>query len=256
MGTVLENVLVSVPAWTVYLLVFVLPFVECSLFVGFVFPGETALLLGGVLASGALPGSAGRVNLVVLCVLATLGAVLGDSAGYAVGRRYGPAIERSRLGRYVGDRRWRSAEAFLVRRGGPAVFLGRFTAVLRALVPSAAGMSHLPFRTFLLWNAAGGVIWANLCVLGGYLAGASYHQLESYLGAGALVLTGLVLAALVVVHVVRSRRGRGSLVEQALGLPGDDPQPDGDTRPGGDTQPGDDPQPRDGDPATSVPTGR
>lgn len=225
MGSVLEDVLVSVPAWTVYLLVFVLPLVECSLFVGFVFPGETALVLGGVLASGALPDSDGRVSVVALCVLATLGAVLGDSFGYAIGRRYGPAIEQSRLGRFVGEPRWVVAKSFLLRRGGPAVFFGRFTALLRALVPSAAGMSHLPFRTFLLWNAAGGIVWANLCVLGGYAAGASYHRLEAYLGRGALVLTALALVALVVVHLVRKRRGHGSLVEDALDLPAEGDSP-------------------------------
>lgn len=211
----MEDVLVGVPAWTVYVLVFVLPFVECSLFVGFVFPGETALVLGGVLASGALPES-GRVSLVALCVLATLGAVLGDSVGYAVGRRFGPAVHRSRIGRVVGEPRWRTAETFLRRRGGPAVFLGRFTALLRALVPSVAGMSGLPFRTFLLWNAAGGIVWANACVLGGFAAGASYHRLETYLGTGALVLTALVLAALAAVHVVRKRRGHGTLLAEAL----------------------------------------
>ncbi len=155
MGALLESALVSVPTWTVLLLVFALPLVECSLFVGFVFPGETALVLGGVLASGALPGT-GRVSLLALCVLATAGAVIGDSLGYAIGRRYGAAVQRSRLGRVVGETRWLAAESFLRRRGGPAVFLGRFTALLRALVPSAAGMAGLPFRTFLLWNAVGG----------------------------------------------------------------------------------------------------
>ena len=94
-------------------------------------------------------------------MLATLGAVLGDAVGYGVGRRYGGAVQRSRLGRVVGPARWAAAEAFLLRRGGPAVFLGRFTALLRALVPSAAGMSRLPLRTFVLWNAAGGLVWAN-----------------------------------------------------------------------------------------------
>lgn len=210
MGSVVESVLTGVPSWTVYLLVFVLPFVECSLFVGFLFPGETALLLGGVLASR------GEVDVVTLCVLATLGAVLGDSIGYLVGRRFGPSLQRSRLGRVVGERRWRVAEAFLRRRGGPAVFLGRFTALLRALVPSAAGMAHLPYRSFLLWNAVGGLVWANGSVLAGYAAGSSYTRVEGYLGRGALALTGLVVLAAVVVHVVRRRGGHRTLVEQAL----------------------------------------
>lgn len=218
-GEIVQNVLVAVPPWTVYLLVFLLPFVECSLFVGFVFPGETALLLGGVLASGALPAGA-RVDVVALCALATAGAVLGDSVGYLVGRRYGPAVQRSRLGLAVGEQRWRTAEEFLRRRGGPAVFLGRFTALLRALVPSAAGMARLPFRTFLLWNAVGGLVWANGSVLAGYLAGASYARVEHYLGRGALVLTAVVVLAAVGVHVVRRRRGHGALVEEVLDVEG------------------------------------
>lgn len=209
-GSFVEGVLTDVPGWTVYLVVFLLPFVECSLFVGFLFPGETALVLGGVLASQ------GDVDVRLLCVLATLGAVLGDSVGYLVGRRYGPAVQRSRLGQVVGERRWRVAEAFLRRRGGLAVFLGRFTALLRALVPSAAGMSHLPYRTFLLWNAVGGVVWANAAVLAGYAAGSSYKRVESYLGKGALVLTALVVLTGVAVHVVRKRRGKGTFLEAAL----------------------------------------
>jgi len=204
-GGFLQDVLVGVPPWTVYLLVFVLPFVECSLFVGFVFPGETALLLAGVLASGALPGA--RVEVVAVCVLATAGALLGDSLGYAVGRRYGPALQRSRPGQLVGAQRWQTAEAFLRRRGGPAVFFGRFTALLRALVPSAAGMAHLPFRTFLLWNAVGGLVWANGAVLAGYLAGESFASVEEYLGRGALVLTTVVLLAAGALHLRHRRRG-------------------------------------------------
>jgi membrane-associated protein len=210
MAGFVEGVLTEVPTWLVYVTVFVLPFVECSLFVGFVFPGETALLLGGVLAAE------GKVSVVAVCVLAVLGAVLGDSAGYLVGRRYGAAVQRSRLGRVVGEPRWRVAEAFLLRRGGPAVFLGRFTALLRALVPSAAGMSGLRYRTFLLWNAVGGIVWGTGAVLAGYLAGASYRRVESYLGKGALALTGAVVLALVVAHLVRRHRGRPTMVEQYL----------------------------------------
>ena len=217
MGQILQDVLVGVPPWTVYLLVFLLPFVECSLFVGFVFPGETALLLAGVLASGALPGA--RVEVVAVCVLATTGALLGDSLGYAVGRRYGPALQRSRLGQVVGEQRWRTAEAFLRRRGGAAVFFGRFTALLRALVPSAAGMAHLPFRTFVLWNALGGLVWANAAVLAGYLAGASFSQVEDYLGKGAFALTALVLLAALALHVRHRRRRDSPAADAATSAP-------------------------------------
>jgi membrane protein DedA with SNARE-associated domain len=86
------------------------------------------------------------------------------------------------------------------------VFVGRFTAVLRALVPSAAGMAKLPYRTFALWNALGGSTWATGFVLVGYLAGESYKKVASYLGQGALALTAAIIVLAVVVHFVRKRR--------------------------------------------------
>lgn len=196
----LDSVLTSVPSWLIYVAVFAFPFLEASVFLGFVFPGETALVLGGVLASQ------GRVSVVGLIVVAILGAITGDAVGYAVGRRFGPGLQSSRLGQLVGDKRWQASERFLRRRGGPAVFVGRFTALLRALVPSAAGMARLPYKTFAVWNALGGTAWATGFVLVGFLAGESYKQVESYLGRGALVLTAVVVIGLVVVHLVRKRR--------------------------------------------------
>jgi membrane-associated protein len=204
----LDNVLTSVPTWVVYLAVFGFPFLEASVFLGFVFPGETALVLGGFLASQ------GRLSVGVVIALAIVGAITGDAVGYAVGRRFGPGLQSSRLGRVVGDKRWRSSEAFLLRRGGPAVFVGRFTAVLRALVPSAAGMAKLPYRTFALWNALGGSAWATGFVLVGYLAGESYKKVASYLGQGALALTAAIIVLAVVVHFVRKRRASANEASQ------------------------------------------
>lgn len=198
MNGIVESALTGVPVWVVYLVVFALPFLEASVFLGFVIPGETALVFGGVLAGR------GSVSLPVVLALAVVGAITGDGVGYAVGRRFGPGLQGSRLGQVVGDDRWRLTEDFLQRRGGPAVFLGRWTALLRALVPSAAGMSRLPYRTFALWNAVGGSVWAAACVLGGYLVG---DAIASYLAQAGYVLVGLV-AVLVVVHLVRSRRRR------------------------------------------------
>jgi undecaprenyl-diphosphatase len=195
-----DGVLTSVPTWVVYLAVFGLPFLEASVFLGFVFPGETALVLGGVLASQ------GRLSVGVVAGLAIVGAIAGDAVGYAVGRRFGPGLQSSRLGQLVGDKRWQASETFLRRRGGPAVFFGRFTALLRAMVPSAAGMARLPYRTFALWNALGGSIWAVGFVLAGYLAGESYKRVERYLGRGALVLTAVVVLTIVLIHLVRRRR--------------------------------------------------
>lgn len=192
----MQDALTSVPAWVVYLAVFALPFLEASVLLGFVFPGETALVVGGVLAGQH------RVGLLGVLGLAILGAVTGDAVGFAVGRRYGSGLQASRLGRLVGADRWRTTEQFLQRRGGTAVFFGRFTALLRALVPGAAGMAGLPYRTFLLYNALGGVAWASACVLGGYVVG---DVIGRYLSNAGYVLVGLAVLA-VAVHVVRRRR--------------------------------------------------
>jgi undecaprenyl-diphosphatase len=199
-----EGVLTSVPTWVVYLAVFALPFLEASVFLGFVFPGETALVLGGFLASQ------GRLSVGVVIALAIVGAITGDAVGYAVGRRFGPGLQSSRLGQLVGEKRWHASEVFLRRRGGPAVFFGRFTALLRALVPSAAGMAKLPYRTFAIWNALGGSIWATGFVLVGYIAGASYQKVAGYLGQGALALTAAVVVLAIAVHFVRKRRATAS----------------------------------------------
>ena len=110
----------SVPAWAAYVIVGLLAFGESAAFVGLVLPGETALLLGGVLAG------TGRINLFVLMIIAIVAAIGGDSVGYEIGRFGGTAIRGSRAGRFVGEAKWTQAEEFVQRRGGWAVFIGRW----------------------------------------------------------------------------------------------------------------------------------
>jgi membrane protein DedA with SNARE-associated domain len=191
MASVVQDLLAGVPAWVVYVFVFLLPFLEASILLGFVFPGETALIFGGVLASQ------GQARLSVLLILAILGAVAGDGVGYAVGRRYGSTLQLSRLGQIVGPVRWKVTEEFLHRRGGPAVFFGRFTALLRALVPGVAGMAGIHYRTFAIWNLLGGAVWATGCVIGGYAIGdviGRYIADVGYVLIGLVVVVGLVYA--------------------------------------------------------------
>ncbi len=157
--------------WTALAVVFLVPALEASAFLGFVFPGEIAVLLGGVLASQ------GRVSLGAAIAAAVLGAVVGDSAGYLIGRRWGRALLHGTVGRLPIvkrhlDRHLDAAQAYVRRRRGSAVFFGRFTAALRVLVPGLAGMSHVDYSTFLAYNVAGGALWGGGFVLLGYLGGA------------------------------------------------------------------------------------
>jgi membrane protein DedA with SNARE-associated domain len=191
--------LLDAPPLLVYVLVALLVFGEAAVFAGFVLPGETAVVLGGVLAARH------GIDLRVLLVLVVVAAIVGDSVGYEVGRTFGDRVLALRPLRRHTERLDRAQE-FLRERGGFAVFLGRWTAFLRAVMPGLAGVSRMPYRRFLLWNAIGGVVWGVTFCLVGYLAGNSYEVVEKRLGvAGAAGSAVLVVAVLVVVHVRRHR---------------------------------------------------
>ncbi|MDQ4070401.1 MAG: DedA family protein, partial [Actinomycetota bacterium] len=181
-----------------YVVVGLLTLLEASAMIGLVVPGEAALLIGGFLASQ------GRAELPLMMVVGAVGAVVGDSVGYEIGRHLGPSLRRSRLGQWVGDERWAAAEAYLAKHGGRAVFFGRFVGVLRAMVPTIAGLSGMPYRTFLPWNAIGGLVWAPGFVLLGYAAGGSYHKVAEWTGRASAVLLGLVILVAAVVMAARA----------------------------------------------------
>lgn len=185
-----------------YGLVGLLVFAEDALFVGFVLPGETAAILGGVAAS------VGHASVVVMVAVVIGAAVLGDSVGYEVGRLIGPRVMASRLLKRRADR-LDSARRFLAKRGGTAVFLGRFVAFFRATMPALAGLSGMRYLKFLSFNAAGGIVWGTAVVLIGYLAGNSYARVEKTFGrATALIAVAVVLAAFVAWRIHRHRSER------------------------------------------------
>jgi membrane protein DedA with SNARE-associated domain len=169
-------------------IVFLMPFLESGALVGFIFPGELAVLLGGVLAQQ------GKVPVVGVLLAAIVGAILGDSVGYEMGKRYGHKIIYGTLGRFIKHEHLQKSENYLATKGGKAVFFGRFTAALRVLIPGLAGMSGMPRNTFTKYNASGGIIWSCIFVAIGYIAGESWKKVEHYIGLG-----GTVSAAAVVV---------------------------------------------------------
>jgi membrane protein DedA with SNARE-associated domain len=193
--------LLNVSPVLVYLLVGLLVFAEDALFVGFVVPGETAAVVGGIAAAR------GHVSPLGIAVVVVLAAIVGDSVGYEVGRQLGTRILRARILRRQ-EARLDSAREFLARRGGSAVFLGRFVAFFRAVMPALAGTARMPYRRFIVFNAAGGLLWGVGFVLVGYLAGNSYAAVTRTIGqAGTAVVVGVVVVAFVVWRIRRHRRG-------------------------------------------------
>ncbi len=192
--------LVKLPAGAVLGAAFLLPLLESSAFVGVVFPGETAVLIAGVVASR------GAVPLWLVILVASAGAIIGDSVGYEVGKRYGRRL-LDRLPKWlIKPQHIERTSALLRRRAGSAVFIGRFTAALRVLVPGMAGISRLPYRTFLLFNAAGGIAWAVAATIVGYIAGKSYHAAEQGLSIIGFGVLALLIGAYLLVHLRRHPR--------------------------------------------------
>jgi membrane-associated protein len=138
MGQLIEALLSS-SGWVALVVLFALPALEAPVFLGLVLPGELALLLGGVLASQ------GRVPLGAALAVGVAGALAGDTAGYWIGRHWGPRLLASRLGRRVGPARLHKVEALLLRGGGGPLLVGRCTAGVRVVLPGLAGMLGLRY---------------------------------------------------------------------------------------------------------------
>ena len=180
-----------------YLVIALLAAAEASIGVGLVVPGETGVIVGGFIVSQ------GNADFGLMWLVTVTGAIVGDSVGYEIGRHFGPRIRRTRVGMWVGEERWDKAQRYLSRRGGRAIFVGRFVAVVRSLVPAVAGIGRMPYPKFLVWNAFGAVLWASAYLTLGYVGGRSYERI-----ADAAEGAGYVLLALVVLVVGVLAAGR------------------------------------------------
>jgi membrane-associated protein len=188
---ILTDVSETLGAWT-YLLVGGLAFLETGAFVGLVAPGETAVVLGGVVAAH------GEVDLAIMLVLVWLSAAGGDLASFMLGRRLGrPFLVRRGPGFGVTPERLARVEGFFGRHGPKAILIGRFVGIVRAVAPFLAGASGLRVRAFLPWSLLGTGVWAATFVLVGYAFSESFSsaaELTTRAALGLAVVLALVLA--------------------------------------------------------------
>jgi len=201
--TALLDRLFNVSGVLVYSIVAVLVFAEDALFIGFLIPGETAAIIGGVIASR------GHVQLWLIALIVVAAAIVGDTVGYEVGRHLGPRLLNLKV---FNKRRARldDAQNFLRRRGGAAIFLGRFVAFFRAVMPALAGTARMRYLKFLAFNAAGGLTWGVGFTLLGYLASNSYQRVAKTAGTTAAIVVAAIVLVAVVIWRIRKHRAEKS----------------------------------------------
>lgn len=184
------------------LLLFVLVAIESA---GVPLPGETALVAASILATQ------GHYTLWEVILVAATAAIIGDNIGYWIGRLGGRALlERwEPVARYT-RKALPPAERFFERHGSKTVFLGRFIAFLRVTAAWLAGISHMPWKSFLLWNAAGGIVWATLVAVISYEFGrAAGDAIGKYGLYGVAVVAVLALTTFVGIRLWRRRLEHG-----------------------------------------------
>ncbi|KIU02477.1 DedA family protein [Frigoribacterium sp. MEB024] len=169
---------------------------ETSVLLGLVVPGDTVAIVSATAVASPFEFGA-------LVVALVLGALVGESVGFALGRFFGPRIRASALGRRLGEANWVRAENYLARRGGIAVFVSRFLPVLHSLIPLTVGTSPMRYRTFLTWTAPACILWALAYVSVGAAAAGSYRELADGLHQAGYVFVGIIAVFVLLVVVVK-----------------------------------------------------
>jgi len=163
---------------------------------GIPMPGETALVTAALYA-----GSTHQIGIASVVLVAATAAIIGDNIGYLIGRSIGIRLV-ARYGRYVrlDEPRLKVGQYLFLRHGGKIVFFGRFVSILRTYAAFVAGVSHMEWRRFFAYNAAGGVIWSVAFGLGGYYGQAAFEQLSTPIdiAVGIAAVAAIVWIALLV----------------------------------------------------------
>ncbi len=158
-----------------YVGLFIIIFAESGLLIGFFLPGDSLLFTAGLLASQGL------LNIYVLVIGCFLAAVIGDSVGYAFGRRFGPSIFSRPKSIFFNPQHVERAKNFYDAHGGKTIILARFIPIVRTIAPILAGVGNMTYRTFFIYNLSGGLIWAVGVTCAGYFLGSWIPNIDAYL---------------------------------------------------------------------------
>jgi membrane protein DedA with SNARE-associated domain len=177
---------------------------ERSVFIGLIIPGDVVLALGGIYAAR------GDLSLTWVIAIATLAAIVGESIGYALGRKYGAGlIARLPLVRRLGPK-LQTAEEYFARHGRKTVVIGRFATAAGAFIPFVAGMARMPYGRFLLVDIPAILVWASGIAVVGYVFGSNLDRVERLLSRFGLIALAILALFIAARYLLRRRREHGS----------------------------------------------
>jgi membrane-associated protein len=187
---------------------FAIVFAESGLFFGFFLPGDSLLFTAGLFASQ------GTLSLPLILVGCFVAAVAGDQVGYLFGKRVGPALFRRPDSRFFRQEYVERAQRFFEKYGAKTIVLARFVPIVRTFAPILAGVGKMPYRTFVLFNVVGGLLWAVGVTLLGYALGEMIPDIDRYL---LPIIALIILISFIPIGVewLKSRRQRASAVDVA-----------------------------------------
>lgn len=186
----------SIDAWLRISVAGIAIFLETSVFVGLVVPGDSIVII-------ASTGTNSALEFVILALVVFVCSLGGQSVGYLIGHHFGPRIKVSKLGRTIGESTWNNANNFIDRQGGWAVFVSRFLPVFHALTPVTVGMSNMTYKRFMIWASPAAFLWAVAYSGVGWIAKDTYHSLADQLHYAGFIFIGIIIAFWVTVFIVK-----------------------------------------------------
>ncbi|WP_221584526.1 DedA family protein [Microbacterium sp. G2-8] len=184
----------GVEPWLRILIAAIAIMLETSVLIGLIVPGDTVVIVSAMGVTSLVEG-------IILGAFVVVGALAGESIGYAIGRWAGPHLQHSWLGRRIGERNWERAEVYLRKRGGIAIFLSRFLPVMHSLVPMTVGMSRYPYRKFIAWTLPACVLWTSIYISIAAGAAETYRELADSAHWAGYVFFGIIALGLLLLVV-------------------------------------------------------
>ncbi len=175
-------------------------FAETGLLIGFFLPGDSLLFTAGLLtAMGTIP-----IPIFAVTVGVSLAAILGNSIGYAIGKKAGRSIFKREKSFFFKPKHLRTAKEFYDKHGGAAIILGAFLPIIRTFAPVVAGAVELEYKKFVVYNITGAVLWSSIMVMSGYFLGMYIPGVKHYLYI--IIISLIVITAIPIFRTVIKQR--------------------------------------------------